>query len=177
MINTDIMLISYWKSNSLSFEPRLSTAWLANMALLQKILMLPVPSLDATMRPPSIASIMVHVLPQTSLPRNLLSRGLQHANGLVQYTILCCMERIFTKMTQVEIVMQNTIARCKDPTIWQSTLEDVQLRLWLSLPDVQTVIGLVAKKTESERSDLLSEKAIRVISHYLHCQNKVSNCI
>ncbi|KAI8050434.1 ribosome 60S biogenesis N-terminal-domain-containing protein [Syncephalis plumigaleata] len=162
----------YWKSNSLSFEPRLSTPWLVNMSLLQKILMLPVPALDATMRPPSTASIMVHILPQTSLPRNLLSRGLQHANTLVQYTMLCCMEQIFTKMSKVTMAIQDIMTRSKDPTIWQTTLEDVQLRLWLSLPDVQTIIGLVAKKAENERSDLLSEKAINVIGHYLRCQNK-----
>ncbi|KAI9596792.1 hypothetical protein BDF19DRAFT_322513 [Syncephalis fuscata] len=142
------------------------------MALLQKILGLPIPSLDATLLPPPVTAIMTHVLPQPPLSRTLLSRGLQHASGLVQFTTLCGVERILTKMANIEAALQAMIVQSKSPAIWQSTLEDIQLRLWLSLPDVQTIIGLVAKKSDDQRGDLLSEKAISVVGYYLCYQGK-----
>jgi hypothetical protein len=101
--------LRYWQSTSLTFEPRLSSNWIANMAVLQKVLSSPPPSLllgKTQFYPtttPNYLTIVDNILP-ACISRNVLSKGLQHSSGLVRYmTILS----LTASMKKLEAVVNN----------------------------------------------------------------------
>jgi nucleolar pre-ribosomal-associated protein 1 len=158
----------------LSYEPRLSTNWLANVALLQRITMLPVPTLDHCMRPPSAQVVLANIMPQPPVTRTMLSRGLQHTSSLVQFSTLCVIEAAWLKFSRVEQAFQEMQMHTQESEAWGKALNDVQTRLWTMMPDIQTVIGLMMKKAEDQRSDILYEKALSVLGYFLRYMPSVS---
>src|SRR5690348_13483997 len=83
---------SYWQASSLSFDPRLSSKWLANVGFAQRILSIPIPSFTLQYsdtptyppQPPAIATIADNILPP-QLSRTVFAKCLQHVSPLIRH--------------------------------------------------------------------------------------------
>lgn len=117
-------------------------------------------------------------MPQPSLSRTILSRGLQYSSVLVQYGTLNMLICLFDKLKRLEA--ENDAAAATRPAHineqWRQALAEVQLRLLTQLPDAQTVLVIVTKQkaAQGQQQDLLLERAVNVLSHYLYYQATVS---
>lgn len=146
------------------FEPRISSKWLANITVLQKIVLLPVPSLyyGATRlypaQPPSVDTILDNILP-TAFNRSPSSKGLQHASALVRYTTMVALSAVFQKYSKVahaieKVIMaletsemnqkkQNDNKEVETPSEnWKKCLESVREGLRRRVPEIQTLVTL-----------------------------------
>ncbi|KAI9288533.1 ribosome 60S biogenesis N-terminal-domain-containing protein [Umbelopsis sp. AD052] len=158
----------YWQSSSLTFEPRLSSNWLANMAILQKVLSCPPPSLllgKLQFYPTTAPSHLViadNILP-TCISRTALSKGLQHSSGLVRYmtilTLTASMKKLSLVTSDIQKVIeafdidessalpnQHTEKMQKERNVaahnWKNCLRKVQDELCRRLPGVQLLATL-----------------------------------
>ncbi|KAI8916775.1 ribosome 60S biogenesis N-terminal-domain-containing protein [Powellomyces hirtus] len=103
----------YWKElGSLSFDPRVSTKWFANMALVAKIIQLPVPQYlgasEIGLPPPPVEIVADNILPPP-LDRSVCSRALQHSNSLVKHTASVVLALAFDKLTKVQDTIKDMI--------------------------------------------------------------------
>ncbi|KAI9013201.1 ribosome 60S biogenesis N-terminal-domain-containing protein [Gaertneriomyces semiglobifer] len=168
---------TFWKdSTSLSFEPRPSQKYLANMALAGKIIRLPVPSLFGATGvgsiPPAVHSMVDNILPPP-LDRNVNSRALLHANRMIQHAASVVLAVSFDKMDAVlavidEIVTELGREKARLALIigdvpqlinaWRACGEEIREEVRRRLPDFQTVLQLqtsrkdakVGKKTKAD---------------------------
>lgn len=150
------------------FEPRISSKWLANITLLQKIVQLPVPSLyyGATRLypadPPSPETILDNILPNV-FNRSSSSKGLQHASPLVRYATMLALSAVFQKYSKVahaiekvimsleasemnsreQIVADGQLEQPSKPSEnWKKCIESVREGLRRRVPEIQTLVAL-----------------------------------
>lgn len=158
----------FWNNTILMYEPRISSKWLANITLLQKIVQLPVPSLyyGATRlypaEPPSFETILDNILPNV-FNRSPSSKGLQHASPLVRYATMLALSAVFQKYSKVAHAMEKVIMalessemnqkeqqtndeslvqQSKPSETWKKCLESVREGLRRRVPEIQTVVAL-----------------------------------
>lgn len=135
----------------MSFEPRVSAQWLANMALIAKVIQLPIPqSFGASnlgSAPPPIPIIADNILPRP-LDRSLNSRALQHSNGLIKHTTAVVLTLAFEKLARVEDAIDTMI----------SDISSSSVQLALTVGNVETLM----EKWSRCKSDLLEEMRRRV---------------
>ncbi|GAN07719.1 hypothetical protein MAM1_0173d07222 [Mucor ambiguus] len=186
----------YWHNTILMFEPRISSKWLANITLLQKIVQLPVPSLYYgetrlyPTEPPSVDSILDNILPSV-FNRSPASKGLQHASPLVRYTTMLVLSAVFQKYDKVAQAMKRVImtleaSKSKDSTAaasdnWKKCLESVREGLRRRVPEIQTLVALhkqtstkmaqqqhegVDQEEVNYQNQLLQDTAFRLIRYY-----------
>lgn len=158
----------YWQSSSLTFEPRLSSNWLANMAILQKVLSCPPPTLllgKLQFYPTTAPNHLViadNILP-SCISRTALSKGLQHPSGLVRYmtilTLTASMKKFSLVTSDIQTVIeafdvdesgplpsQHTEKMQRERNLaahnWKNCLRKVQDELCRRLPGVQLLATL-----------------------------------
>ncbi|KAI8087542.1 ribosome 60S biogenesis N-terminal-domain-containing protein [Thamnidium elegans] len=158
----------FWNNTILMFEPRISSKWLANITLLQKIVQLPVPSLyyGATRlypaEPPSPETILDNILPNV-FNRSSSSKGLQHASPLVRYATMLVLSAVFQKYSKVAHAIEKVIMsleasemnskeqivadgqleqQSKPSEIWKKCIESVREGLRRRVPEIQTLVAL-----------------------------------
>ncbi|RUP46033.1 ribosome 60S biogenesis N-terminal-domain-containing protein [Jimgerdemannia flammicorona] len=161
----------YWQSTSLTFDPRLSSKWLANMTLLHKIISLPIPSLYFPLTqsyptmPPPVHVIMDNILP-TCANRSVTGKGLQHASPLVKYMTTVILGIAFQKLGRVLEKMDEIAAELDelqderafpqtdvtaDETVgaqlvgsarWRQVAQHIHDEMRRRVPDVQTIVLL-----------------------------------
>ncbi|RUS32619.1 hypothetical protein BC938DRAFT_474885 [Jimgerdemannia flammicorona] len=161
----------YWQSTSLTFDPRLSSKWLANMTLLHKIISLPIPSLYFPLTqsyptmPPPVHVIMDNILP-TCANRSVTGKGLQHASPLVKYMTTVVLGIAFQKLGRVLEKMDEIAAELDelqderafpqtdvtaDETVgaqlvgsarWRQVAQHIHDEMRRRVPDVQTIVLL-----------------------------------
>ncbi|RUS16670.1 hypothetical protein BC937DRAFT_90940 [Endogone sp. FLAS-F59071] len=178
----------YWQSTSLTFDPRLSSKWLANMTLLHKTISLPIPSLyfPLTQSYPTTAP-PVHVIIDNILPtcvsRPITSKALQHASPLVKYTTTVVLATAFQKLGRVldrigEIAAEldemqderaamqfDTDAADAQPAAsvrWCQVAQNVRDEMRRRVPDVQLIVSLQHQISslmpKAMKSDEVSER-------------------
>ncbi|KAG2200281.1 hypothetical protein INT47_000274 [Mucor saturninus] len=158
----------FWHHTILMYEPRISSKWLANITLLQKIVQLPVPSLFYGVtrlypaEPPSFETILDNILPNV-FNRSPSSKGLQHTSPLVRYTTMVALSAVFQKYSKVSHAMEkvimaletsemnqkeqqisdeSSVQQTKPSENWKRCLESVREGLRRRVPEIQTLVTL-----------------------------------
>ena len=139
------LLPSYITHLSVAFEPRLSTRYVANVALLCRLLTVPLSPSHLHFLASECQSagqlsqlVLSHLLP-AALTKLLLSQSLQHTNPLVQLTALTLLNTLLTRYAHLTTLLQPQLTT--NPT-YQA---DLSTELRKRLPDIQVVFGLRAK--------------------------------
>ncbi|KAJ3013258.1 UNVERIFIED_CONTAM: nucleolar pre-ribosomal-associated protein 1 [Siphonaria sp. JEL0065] len=104
--NCPELVAPFWDQVSLSFEGRLSSKWIANMALAANIITLPIPSILASAKghtdaftilaPPSLHTLVENILP-SPLTRLAMGRALQHSSQTVKHVTSFVLGRALEK--------------------------------------------------------------------------------
>ncbi|KAI9486447.1 MAG: ribosome 60S biogenesis N-terminal-domain-containing protein [Benjaminiella poitrasii] len=178
----------FWNNTTLMFEPRISSKWLANMTVLQKIIQLPVPSLyyGSTQlypaAPPSSDIILDNILPNV-FNRSASSKGLQHASPLVRYITMLSLSSAFQKYDKVarsidKVIMslENTEVAQNEASIdeehkrpfenWKHCLENVREGLRRRVPEILILVALHKQTTSKTASEGEDEEEVK-------CQNQL----
>ena len=139
------LLPSYIAHLSVAFEPRLSTRYVANVALLCHLLTVPLSGSHLLFLSSECQSagafsqlVLSHLLPN-SLTKLLLSQSVQHANPLVQLTALTLLTTLINRYFHLLTLLSSTL------TANPAYQADVTAELRKRLPDIQVVFGLRAK--------------------------------
>ncbi|KAJ3175652.1 hypothetical protein HK101_010603 [Irineochytrium annulatum] len=153
----------YWSSLSLSFDPRISTRWILNMALAARLITLPLPELyyPAAVggmdmrRPPEVIVMADNVLPKP-LTRSILGRALQHASATVRNTaglvLVLALEKVEALLARLEEVGALHDAAAAGKGIgdqWRSAARALTEEVWRRVPDVQIVLAFRTTLTAS----------------------------
>ncbi|KAF7729953.1 hypothetical protein EC973_003366 [Apophysomyces ossiformis] len=164
----------YWKGTSMTFEPRISSKWLANVTLLQRITQLPIPSLyygDTHLypsTPPNVSTILENVLPGV-FGRSATSKGLQHASPLVRYATMTALAAAFQKFGKVVEAMQTVICTLdengeihretdeKPSEKWKKCFESVQESLRRRMPEIHLIVALYSKALVDKQETVAEE--------------------
>ncbi|KAI8980871.1 ribosome 60S biogenesis N-terminal-domain-containing protein [Pilobolus umbonatus] len=175
----------YWRTTTLTFEPRISQKWLANITLLQKIIQLPVPSLYYSntelypAHPPEVDTILENVCPNV-FNRLLSSKGLQNGSPLVRYTTLLTLAAFFQKYGKVlkavkEVIMvlegteaDNSNGTEKPSRNWRKCLGTMREGLRRRMPEFQVLVLLHRKVTKDK-----NENETNIDANELRCQNQL----
>ncbi|KAI7906920.1 ribosome 60S biogenesis N-terminal-domain-containing protein [Cokeromyces recurvatus] len=180
----------FWNNTVLMLEPRISSKWLANMTVLQKIIQLPVPSLyyGSTelypAEPPSPETILDNILPNV-FNRSASSKGLQHASPLVRYTTMLVLSAAFQKYDKVAQSIKNVIMSLENLEMeqnrvnntsnedqnkpfenWKRCLENVREGLRRRVPDILILVALHKRTTNITVLEGMDEEEIK-------CQNQL----
>ena len=146
------LLPSYLTHLSVAFEPRLSTRYVANVALLCRLLAVRLSGEHLLFLAGECQSagqfvqlVMSHLLPN-SLTKLLLSQSIQHSNPLVQLTALTLVTTLLTRYHHITTLLQPTLAT------HLAYHADLAAELRKRLPDIQVVFGLRAKVFPSAES-------------------------
>ncbi|KAI8146468.1 ribosome 60S biogenesis N-terminal-domain-containing protein [Fennellomyces sp. T-0311] len=176
----------YWQGVSFSVEPRLSSKWLANLALLQRIVRLPVPSLyygntnlyPAT--PPPTSVILDNILPNV-LGRAVSTRGLKNTSPLVSYATKLFLSAAFLKYADVLKALEKVVSsidNAESSKKWQDCITQTREGFTRRLPDLMTIVSIYQatpptseQKDESEDNIALQYQMshdvnLRLISYY-----------
>ncbi|KAG0192599.1 hypothetical protein DFQ28_008597 [Apophysomyces sp. BC1034] len=169
----------YWKGTSMTFEPRISSKWLANITLLQRIVQLSIPSLyygDTQLypiTPPKVSTILENILPGV-FGRSASSKGLQHASPLVRYATMTALAAAFQKFDKVTTAMQTVISTLdendhangeideKPSEKWRKCLENVQESLRRRIPEIHILVALYSKSLVDKRDPAAEEDASEI---------------
>lgn len=165
------------------YEPRISSKWLANITVLQKVIQLPVPSLYYgetrlyPAEPPSADTVLDNILPNV-FNRSPSSKGLQHASPLVRYTTMIALSAVFQKYSKVAHAFEKVIMALessesqqkqqpltteqkpsKPSENWRKCLESVREGLRRRVPEVQTLVAL-HKQTSNKMAATAAQEGV-----------------
>lgn len=166
------------------FEPRISSKWLANVTVLQKIIQLPVPSLFYgptqlyPAEPPAVDTILDNILPNV-FNRSPSSKGLQHASPLVRYTTMIVLSSAFQKYSKVAHTINRVIMALETPETtqttkeeqqqpsetWKKCLDNIRQGLRRRVPEIQLLVALHKQtsnkmgmqKEETDADEMMSQ--------------------
>ncbi|KAJ3412602.1 nucleolar pre-ribosomal-associated protein 1 [Chytridiales sp. JEL 0842] len=149
----------YWTSqaSSLSFEPRLSSKWLTNMAFATQVISLPPPDLVKKAKDsaifgltPSVSVMIDNILPP-QLSKGALGRALQHSSPTVRHAasivLAVCLEKLESVQKELERLEETQIAEAEvaisdDAKGWsRSTIRSLRDEIKRRVPDVQIIIA------------------------------------
>ncbi|KAI7856237.1 ribosome 60S biogenesis N-terminal-domain-containing protein [Circinella umbellata] len=145
------MVQGYWQGISFSLEPRLSSKWLANLALLQRIVRLPVPSLYYgntnlyPASPPSTNVIIDSILPNV-FGRAVSTRGLKNASPLVSYATILFLSAAFLKYADVLKALEKAVSTMDEDNDsestkkWKECIAHIREGFTRRLPDLLTIV-------------------------------------
>ncbi|KAI8853422.1 hypothetical protein BC829DRAFT_440099 [Chytridium lagenaria] len=117
---------SYCEGISLSFEPRLSEQWLSNMALIARLIRLPIPDLTGL---------------TNGIGRSILSRGLQHRSHTVRNSTAVVLSFSLEKLLQFRLRLKNLDISTEQDSMLSATMKIIMDEIWKRIPDIQTVFG------------------------------------
>ncbi|KAI9011983.1 ribosome 60S biogenesis N-terminal-domain-containing protein [Phycomyces nitens] len=169
------LIESYWKTTSMTLEPRISSKWLANVSVLQKTIQIPPPSFyygDTQLyraTPPDIETILGNTIPNV-FGRSFSTKGLLHASPLVRYTTMVVLATVFQKHAKVTKAINQVILALEDSEEssklldntgkdlpsrqWQKCLEGIREGLRRRVPELYVFVGI-----HSQTSGKKKEKA------------------
>ncbi|KAH7101182.1 ribosome 60S biogenesis N-terminal-domain-containing protein [Auriculariales sp. MPI-PUGE-AT-0066] len=175
----------FWPAASLTFEARLASTWLINMAFLGSVAALPVPTASFLLAsstsynptPPPLRAVLESVLPTSAL-KTTLAKGLQSASGLVQHAAALALSRCLEKLDATLNAFAEVGVKLEEGADGQWTSRQVDLlhAARSRLPDFQVVVAFALNQLASIPTDadesrrlrvsLLSEAGLRVIWLY-----------
>lgn len=178
------LVVVYWQSTPLTFEPRLSSRWLANFALLGKAIALPPPSLllpgsEFLPRNPPLSSIVVESILPSIILKAYLTKGIKNPSPLVQLWTVVFLTRVLQKL-QLVIEAFEKAATAAD-SAWSNVIREIQVEIKARFVDVQTIIALQQSlalensESPSKKSPLLYETATRLLKLCLQILPGVSS--
>ncbi|TPX77778.1 hypothetical protein CcCBS67573_g00932 [Chytriomyces confervae] len=174
----------YLAQLTLSFEPRLSSKWIKNMALLANIISLPVPDLFSSAKiyianpstilaPPTVSTLAENILPN-ALNRLAMGRGLQHPSVTVRHisafvlgAALGKLSRVLAELDRVALHFTESKKETDGAVEVSSTAADEWINLKEALvneirrrvPEVQLVLGLYMKLAGAEEAGNAGKKS------------------
>ena len=164
------LLPSYIAHLNVAFEPRLSTRYVANVALLCRLLAVPLSASHLQYVASECQSsgqfsqlVLSHLLPN-ALTKLLLSQSVQHANPLVQLTALTLLTSLLQRYSHLLTLLSPTLTA--NPTY----RSDLSAELRKRLPDIQVVFGIRAKlfpSTSVEAGSVESERRVELYGRVL----------
>lgn len=157
-------------------EPRLSAKWLATVAFLGRITLLPIPDLstfylqspipaaDSTTEripkasPPSVATMIEGILP-APLTKAHLTKGLSHSTGLLQHQTALALARCLRKLCQVQSLLSRIAVDAQDDmagdemereNIWIRRSRELEIEARKRVPEVGVIIAFAQKSAASQ---------------------------
>jgi nucleolar pre-ribosomal-associated protein 1 len=191
----------YWPHSALAIEPRLNARWMATMAYIGRVISLPPPPISTFRQPvprgsdietppprsipPALEVIVESVLP-APLTKQHLTKGLSHADGLVQYMTALTLARGLQKLDVVQQLFREIEAEvgnkpstsAENP--WATIRRELELDCRRRVPEVQVIIAFAQKaatlppaepETDEDnalvaKSTMLTEVALRLFGLY-----------
>lgn len=195
----------YWPNSALAIEPRLHARWMATMSYVGHIVSLPPPSL-LTFRqqvprgtdpdlvpfrrlPPALETVVESILP-SPLTKAHMTKGLQHADHLVQYMTAITIARCLQKLAVTQALFAriekeigdepstSSVVFSENP--WTRRRKELEMECRRRLPEILVIISYAQKSatlappdadgevdpTLSAKSAMLTESALRLFRLY-----------
>ncbi|CAG8560992.1 3093_t:CDS:10 [Funneliformis mosseae] len=164
----------YWKTSKISFEPKLSYKWLANVTLLHKIIALPVPSfyIPGTQiypeNPPELNVILDNILPRI-FDQDTLIKCLDYSSSLIRYKTMIVLCLAFQKLNTVvhsvkkaisyldnlvseaQIIQRGLSKKEATSSIWSQTIDSLYEEMKHRIPDIQILLNFYYEILEKEK--------------------------
>ncbi|GBC41626.2 ribosome 60S biogenesis N-terminal-domain-containing protein [Rhizophagus irregularis DAOM 181602=DAOM 197198] len=166
----------YWDASKLSFKPNLSYKWLTNMTLIQKIIMLPFPSLyipntqTYPENPPELNTILDNILPKI-FDQITLVECLNHSSSLIKYKTMIVLYLAIQKLDTV-VHLINKAGSLK----WNQMIDSLYEEMMHRIPDIQILLSLYKdlllnmKRNEDSdeqiRNNMMHECILKLIKFY-----------
>jgi nucleolar pre-ribosomal-associated protein 1 len=188
------LVAGFWSGAALTLEPRLSSRWLANIALFGSVISLPVPENcfrlqnngDHAYRPmpPALTTIMESVLPNVATKAHL-TKGLQSPSPLVQHSTALALARCLQKLGQVINAFRGVAAALDEDVQegqWNTRIHEVEHEARRRSPDLQAIVAFAQQRTTATPSGanpvqtaLLDEAAYRLLwLYHVHLPSAVA---
>ena len=166
---------SYWPHSALSLDPRLNPRWLATISYVGRIISLPPPDISTFYEPiprgsdlqnmpprstpPSVATMIESIFP-SPLGKVHLSKGLQHAEHLVQHVTALTLARGLQKLQLVQGMLHHieteidneprSSGSSENP--WAKRILELEVECRRRVPDIFVVIGFAQKSATLART-------------------------
>jgi nucleolar pre-ribosomal-associated protein 1 len=145
----------YWSSAPLTFEPRLSSKWISNIAFFGYVISLPVPEPSFFLpgsslyqpTPPPLAAFIENVLPSANAKTHF-SRGLLSASPLVQHCTALALGKCLSKYSDlIRIVrkVESVLEEDESSGQWKKRRHELEREARRRIPDFQVVIAFSQK--------------------------------
>ncbi|GAO51516.1 hypothetical protein SAICODRAFT_22400 [Saitoella complicata NRRL Y-17804] len=160
-------LVAHWTLNTMiSFEPKLSSGWIAGASLLAAIVDLPIPQTGTGVEEgllPDLGRVVENVLP-APLTKAVLTKALGHESSLVR----CFAARMLTgSLRKLQRVMVYYNERFSGSKGWRDFEYELVETVSRRVPDVQTVLQMLKTTSGSGSASLLMESVLRLFAAYL----------
>jgi nucleolar pre-ribosomal-associated protein 1 len=177
-------------------EPRLSSKWLINIAWLNSIISLPVPTesfllkLDSMRKeyqpyPPPLQVCLDNIVPPV-WPKTFITKGLQGTSPLVQRSTALCLAQVLEKydaVLQAFREAESALEEDEESGQWKLRRKDIEREIRKRIPNFEVIIAFSQQKSTSLqwgadlsaetsertfRSAMISESALRLMWAYHH---------
>ncbi|KAF9480206.1 hypothetical protein BDN70DRAFT_833085 [Pholiota conissans] len=177
------LVAGYWSAAALTLEPRLSSKWLANIAVFGSIISLPIPSSTFYMAnsqlyqptPPPLGTVIENILPSVGTKVNF-SKGLQSPSGLVQHCTALALSRCLVKYHAICQQFRKVAAALEENEEdgqWNKRCRELEREVRRRVPEFQVIVGFSQQKhtgaVNSTKIALLAETAQRLLWLYHRC--------
>jgi nucleolar pre-ribosomal-associated protein 1 len=175
------LVAGFWSGAGLTMEPRLSSRWLANVALFGAIVSLPIPTgsfllpggtSQYHLSPPPLLTLLENILPSVGVKVHL-SKGLQSVSAMVQHAsalaLIKCLDKLNDVIRAFKAV-ESAVEETEENGRWSARRRELELEARRRLPDFQVILAFVQQyqKTGGNRAKLamLSEAGQRLLWLY-----------
>lgn len=153
-----LMKCRYWPSAPLTFEPRLSSKWIANIAFVGNVISLPVPEPSFFLAgsslyqptPPPLTAFIENALPSVNAKTHF-SRGLLSASPLVQHLTALALGKCLSKYSELLRVVRKVESLLEEDESsgqWRKRRYELEREARRRIPDFQVVIAFSQKAGE-----------------------------
>ncbi|KAI6003337.1 ribosome 60S biogenesis N-terminal-domain-containing protein [Pisolithus marmoratus] len=179
------LVAGYWSAAALTFEPRLSSKWIANISFAGQVISQAVPTssflLPGTAEynpmPPPLSTIMANILPIGT--KVYFTKGLQTGTaGLVQHCTALTLAKCLRKLAEVARVFKKIITALEEEEEagqWSQRRREVEKEARRRVPEFQVVVAFSQQHMTSpdaqttSKHTLLSEISQRLLWLYQEC--------
>ncbi|KAI6044064.1 ribosome 60S biogenesis N-terminal-domain-containing protein [Pisolithus marmoratus] len=179
------LVTGYWSAAALTFEPRLSSKWIANISFAGQVISQAVPTssflLPGTAEynpmPPPLSTIMANILPVGT--KVYFTKGLQTGTaGLVQHCTALTLAKCLRKLAEVVCVFKKIITALEEEEEagqWSQRRKEVEKEARKRVPEFQVVVAFSQQHMTSpdaqttSKHTLLSEISQRLLWLYQEC--------
>ncbi|KAF9558394.1 hypothetical protein CPC08DRAFT_639060 [Agrocybe pediades] len=179
------LVAGYWPAVALTLEPRLSSKWIANIAIFGSIISLSIPSSTFFLpnsqfyepTPPPLSTVIENILPSVNTKSNF-SKGLQSTSGLVQHCTAHALSRCLVKFQTVldhfrKIAM--ALEEDEEEGQWNKRCKELERDVRRRVPEFQVLVAFSQQKSDPKlpnnptKTALLAESSQRLLWLYQRC--------
>ncbi|KAI5997091.1 ribosome 60S biogenesis N-terminal-domain-containing protein [Pisolithus albus] len=180
------LVAGYWSAAALTFEPRLSSKWIANISFAGQVISQAVPTSSFLLlgtteynpMPPPLSTIMANILPPVGT-KAYFTKGLQTgAAGLVQHCTALALAKCLRKLAEVTRIFKRIIAALEEEEEegqWSQRRKEVEKEARRRVPEFQVIVAFSQQHLNSPNTQnaskhtLLSEVSQRLLWLYQEC--------